>query len=33
MENPGPLMAKIPDDFLQSLNARSQDIFRKIVER
>ena len=26
-------MAKIPDDFLQALNSRSQDIFRKIVER
>ncbi len=26
-------MAKVPDDFLQVLNARSQDIFRKIVER
>ena len=26
-------MAKGPDDFLQVLNARSQDIFRKIVER
>ena len=26
-------MAKIPDDFLQVLNSRSQDIFRKIVER
>src|SRR5205085_1626852 len=28
-----PFMAKVPDDFLQVLNARSQDIFRKIVER
>ena len=26
-------MAKVPDDFLQVLNARSQDIFKKIVER
>src|SRR5688500_6125236 len=26
-------MTKGPDDFLQVLNARSQDIFRKIVER
>ncbi|MEO6014603.1 MAG: heat-inducible transcriptional repressor HrcA [Devosia sp.] len=26
-------MAKGPDDFLQVLNSRSQDIFRKIVER
>jgi heat-inducible transcriptional repressor len=26
-------MAKGPDDFLQVLNTRSQDIFRKIVER
>ena len=26
-------MEKVPDDFLQSLNARSQDIFRKIVQR
>src|SRR5688500_16016502 len=26
-------MAKVPDDFLQVLNSRSQDIFRKIVER
>ena len=26
-------MAKVPDDFLQVLNARSQDIFRKIVDR
>jgi heat-inducible transcriptional repressor len=26
-------MAKVPDDFLQVLNTRSQDIFRKIVER
>ncbi|MGN6685421.1 MAG: heat-inducible transcriptional repressor HrcA, partial [Devosia sp.] len=33
MENPRPGMVKIPDNFLQGLNARSQDIFRKIVER
>jgi len=26
-------MPKVPDDFLQLLNARSQDIFKKIVER
>ncbi|HEX4296855.1 MAG TPA: heat-inducible transcriptional repressor HrcA [Devosia sp.] len=26
-------MAKLPDDFLRVLNARSQDIFKKIVER
>jgi heat-inducible transcriptional repressor len=26
-------MSKVPDDFLQVLNARSQDIFKKIVER
>ena len=26
-------MAKIPEDFLQALNSRSQDIFNKIVER
>jgi heat-inducible transcriptional repressor len=26
-------MAKVPDDFLQVLNTRSQDIFKKIVER
>ncbi len=26
-------MAKVPDDFLQVLNSRSQDIFKKIVER
>eukprot|EP01036_Dinobryon_divergens_P058298 gene58298-77788_t len=26
-------MPQIPEDFLTVLNARSQDIFRKIVER
>ena len=26
-------MAQVPEDFLSVLNARSQDIFRKIVQR
>ena len=26
-------MSKLPEDFLSVLNARSQDIFRRIVER
>ena len=33
MENPLHRMEKVPDNFLQGLNARSQDIFRKIVQR
>ncbi len=33
MEKPASLMDKVPDNFLQGLNARSQDIFRKIVQR
>ncbi len=33
MEKPGAPMPNVPEDFLSQLNARSQDIFKKIVER
>jgi heat-inducible transcriptional repressor len=33
IDRPQETMAKVPDDFLQVLNTRSQDIFKKIVER
>jgi heat-inducible transcriptional repressor len=33
MEKPAAPMPHVPEDFLSQLNARSQDIFKKIVER